>query len=145
MKSAVSIRLINVDGELWGPVEITLIGKTGFLKACKKGADQWNAHEKTPENKMMYITSRAKEVYRPIGLTENDLGLQYGSGEAIAASFLKEIDTLSSAILDDYYRAVSKQRIKKTITGLASPWQTSTIIQRQRELLKPPLIGTGII
>ncbi|MDA3941602.1 MAG: hypothetical protein PF693_20225 [Spirochaetia bacterium] len=37
---------ISIDGELWVPVEITMIGKTGFLEAWRKGVEEW-IREKT--------------------------------------------------------------------------------------------------
>ncbi|GAH68908.1 unnamed protein product, partial [marine sediment metagenome] len=33
-----------LEGQLWVPVEITMIGKTGFLEAWRKGIEEWSAY-----------------------------------------------------------------------------------------------------
>jgi len=103
---------INIDGELWIPVEITMIGRTSFLEAWKTGAEQWNSLDETPELRMLYPTAEARKIYRPVGLRETDLGLQYGSRELIAGSFSNDLEDLSDVILRDYYAKAEKRGSK---------------------------------
>jgi tetratricopeptide (TPR) repeat protein len=74
---------ININGELWIPVEITKLGQKTFLQAWERGAKEWYIWEEKPENRNFYATSEAQKVYRPVGLKETDLGLQYGSKQEI--------------------------------------------------------------
>jgi tetratricopeptide (TPR) repeat protein len=88
-----------IDGELWVPVEITLIGREGFMSAWRRGVDEWLEHEGKPENQGFYLTKEAQSTYWPVGLTQTDLSLQYGRAEAVAAAFDRELDLLSEAIV----------------------------------------------
>lgn len=85
---------INVDDQLWVPVEITLIGKTGFMEAWRKGIEEWVAHDADPGKRALYQTRTSQELYRAVGLKETDLGLQYGRAENIVAGFRKDLDKL---------------------------------------------------
>ncbi len=85
---------LDVNGELWIPVEITLVGKTGFMEAWRKGMEEWTACDADPKKRAFYVTKQARDVYRPVGLKEVDLGLQYGRKEAIVEGFQKDRDKL---------------------------------------------------
>jgi hypothetical protein len=91
---------IAVAGGLWIPVEITLIGRARFTDAWRKGVEEWRAAEADPSQRGFYVTSAAQELYRPIGLRESDLGLQYGRKEAVVASTSREVGALVDAIVD---------------------------------------------
>jgi tetratricopeptide (TPR) repeat protein len=99
----------NVNGELWVPVEITLIGKSAFPEAWRRGMEEWREVESRPEQRVFVVTRQAQELYRPVGLREADLGLQYGSGERIAAAFNRDMDRLADTVLADFV-AASRQR-----------------------------------
>jgi hypothetical protein len=79
--------MVNVNGELWVPVEITLIGNTDFLEALRRGIEEWTRYESDPDKRGLYMTRKVQELYRPVGLKETDLGLQYGSRDRIVQSF----------------------------------------------------------
>ncbi len=93
---------LNIDGELWVPVEITMIGSTGFADAWKVGADEFNRYEDSPEKRGFFLTRDAQEIYRPVGLKETDLGLQYGEKAVIARAVSSETSALVSSIVDAY-------------------------------------------
>jgi hypothetical protein len=93
---------IIIDGELWVPVEITMIGKSGFSEAWRTGMDQWNRYESETENRAMYKTRESQQLYRPVGLTQTDLGLQYGSPETINRNFKSEMDRIISYVVEEY-------------------------------------------
>jgi tetratricopeptide (TPR) repeat protein len=92
---------IPLVGKLWVPVEVTLIGKTGFLEAWRRGAEVWRRHEDTPEKRGFYPTRICQQIYRPVGLKETDLGLQYGRKEAIREGFQRDMEQLSEDAIRD--------------------------------------------
>jgi hypothetical protein len=93
---------LAVKGELWVPVEITLIGKTGFLEAWRKGIEEWTAHDASPEKRAFNSTRDAQELFRPVGLKEADLGLQYGSRESVQKGFLQDRDKIAERFVYEY-------------------------------------------
>jgi tetratricopeptide (TPR) repeat protein len=93
---------INLGGELWVPVEITLVGETSFMDAWRQGIDEWEAYENDPNKRGFYQTRKSQELFRPVGLKETDLGLQYGRETSIVGGFQDEMDTLVDAVLSEY-------------------------------------------
>ena len=93
---------ISFEGTLWIPVEITLIGQSGFLEAWQKGAEEWVALNGSPQQRVLLRTRAAQELYRPVGLTETDLGLQYGSPERLVADFCRDRDALADIIVGEH-------------------------------------------
>ena len=96
---------INIDGELWVPVEITLLGSGNFSAAWRRGMELYSQF--VPEEGDLNITAVAQSVYRPVGLRQADLGLQYGDDEAIATEYSREIDRVVSAILSELDQRVA--------------------------------------
>jgi tetratricopeptide (TPR) repeat protein len=115
---------LDVNGELWVPVEITLIGKAGFMEAWRKGMEEWTALESTPKNRAFYVTKQARELYRPVGLKEVDLGLQYGRKEALVSSFQKDRDKLMELIAADQLAAAKA-------SGKKADWNKAGIMYAQ--------------
>jgi tetratricopeptide (TPR) repeat protein len=115
---------LEVNGELWVPVEITLIGKATFMEAWRKGMEQWVALESAAKNRAFYVTKQARELYRPVGLKEVDLGLQYGSKEALVASFQKDRDKLMELIAADQMSAAKA-------SGKKADWNKAGILYAQ--------------
>ena len=93
---------ISIDGELWVPVEITMIGKTGFLEAWRTGVEQWTRYDSETSVRAFYKTRESQEIYRSVGLTETDLGLQYGNSETIDRDFNKDMNKIISGVLEKY-------------------------------------------
>jgi hypothetical protein len=104
---------LNINGELWVPVEITMIGTQDFLTAWRKGIEEFTALESTPEKRMITFTHRAQEVYRPVGLRETDLGLQYGNQKRIVTFFKDSMERLIDQILDSYTRLARDSNSKE--------------------------------
>lgn len=109
---------ISIDGELWVPVEITMIGKTGFLEAWRTGVEEWTRYDNETSLRAFYKTRESQELYRPVGLTETDLGLQYGSSEAIDRDFNKDMDKIISQVLADYVNTASTSGRKQDYNRL---------------------------
>ena len=109
---------INLEGELWVPVEITLIGKTGFLESWRKGREEWTAHDNSPEKRGFLRTRECQELYRPVGLKETDLGLQYGRKEGILDGFRQDLNKLIETITDDARSAARKGGRKQDFNKL---------------------------
>jgi hypothetical protein len=109
---------IGLEGELWVPVEITLIGKTTFLDAWRKGIEEWSAYDASPGKRGFFLTRASQEMYRPVGLKETDLGLQYGSREAILKGFLQDRDRLLERVVQEYAQAAQQSGRKEDYNKL---------------------------
>lgn len=92
-------RIIEVDGSIWVPVEITMIGRSSFTEAWSKAIAEYAEWESQPERRGFYLTSGAQTIYRPVVLRETDLGLQYGDDDAVLALFDDDLASLARSIL----------------------------------------------
>lgn len=115
---------LDVNGELWVPVEITLIGKSGFMEAWRKGIEEWSAYDADTRKRAFYLTKQARDLYRPVGLKEVDLGLQYGRKEAIVAGFQKDRDKLIELIAGDQLSAAQA-------SGKKEDWNKAGVVYAQ--------------
>lgn len=93
---------IELDGELWVPVEITLIGSAPFLEAWGAGVAEYHRYDDDARHRGFYRTSEAQTLFRPVALRESDLGLQYGSESSITASFTSDRDRWANIVLAAY-------------------------------------------
>ncbi|MBB6478509.1 transglutaminase domain-containing protein [Spirochaeta isovalerica] len=109
---------LNIDGDLWVPVEITMIGQTGFLKAWRTGIEEFSRYENQEDSRGIFKTRDAQLVYRPVGLRETDLGLQYGDRTKIGHDFKDEIDNLVEMILEDFTREAAESGNKGSYNKL---------------------------
>jgi len=103
---------IEVEGELWVPVEITMIGRGDFNAAWRKGVEEWARYEGEPQRRRFYRTREAQELYRPVGLKETDLGLQYGDPQEIVRGFREDMGEIVEVIVEDY-RVAAQEGGKK--------------------------------
>ncbi|MDC7235026.1 MAG: hypothetical protein PQJ58_17470 [Spirochaetales bacterium] len=106
-------RTLNIEGELWVPVEITLIGTSGFEQAWEVGADEFNKYENETEKRGLYRTRDAQQVFRPVGLKETDLGLQYGEKASIARAVDQATGQLVNKIIA-YYDQQAREKDSKS-------------------------------
>jgi len=104
---------LNIDGELWVPVEITLIGSAGFSEAWNVGAEEFAKYDNDTQKRNLYRTRDAQQIYRPVGLKETDLGLQYGEKGIIARDVSSETDKLVNAIIA-YYDQEAREKDSKS-------------------------------
>lgn len=109
---------INLDGELWIPVEITMVGTDNFPGAWRQGVTQWHALDDRSEARGFYRTAEAQELFRPVGLRESDLGLQYGNRGNIAAAFQEDLHQVQANILQPYEDLVKKRGKKEDYNRL---------------------------
>ena len=109
---------LNMDGELWVPVEMTMVGTSDFLTAWRRGIEQFSALEDRPEHRQIIFTARAQEVFRPVGLRESDLGLQYGSSRRIVDQFESCQKRLVDQILEGQTRLAQEQNNKEAYNRL---------------------------
>jgi hypothetical protein len=109
----------DVNGELWIPVEMTLVGTSDFLTAWRKGVEEWQALEKDQGNRAVFFTADCQNVFRPIGLKEEDLGLQYGDAKKIADNFRGTADRIVDAVIDSYAKVASDSNAKSDYNKLA--------------------------
>ncbi len=104
---------LNIEGRLWVPVEITMIGTASFLEAWRTGIEEFKALDGSPEKRVFNFTKKAHEVYRPVGLRETDLGLQYGNKKEIVGNFNADKEKLIDTIIDSHL-AGARESGKKT-------------------------------
>ena len=103
----------DVNGELWIPVEVTMIGTSDFLSAWRKGIEEWTALDGDPSRRRIYFTDEAQETYHAIGLKEEDLGLQYAeTAGKIADSFREQSEKLVDTVIDSYTRTATDSGAK---------------------------------
>ncbi len=112
---------LDVDGEIWVPMEITLIGKAVFMEAWRKGMEERTAYDAKPESRRFYSTKEPWQRYRPVGLKETDLGLHYGRREAIMDGFRKDRDTLIELVTGNQLSAAQQ-------SGKKQDWNKSGIM-----------------
>jgi tetratricopeptide (TPR) repeat protein len=97
-----------MDGTLWVPVEATLLEKSDFLEAWRRGVEEWEALADKPADRRFLKVADAQRIYGPVGLQQTDLGLQYGSPQTVAAATdaaRGASERLVTAILDSYAAA----------------------------------------
>jgi len=109
---------LNVNGELWVPVEITMIGSADFQAAWRTGMEEFRALDNNPEKRRFILTRKAQGIYRPVGLRERDLGLQYGSREAIVDGFKREISKLVDRIIEEHMKIAKDSGHKRNYNKL---------------------------
>ena len=100
---------LNVDGTLWILVEITLMGQSDFLTAWRTGTAEYTKYDTDPSVRGFYKTTESQKLYRPVALRETDLGLQYGSPEAISKRFKDDLSQLDNIILKPYRDEAEKK------------------------------------
>ena len=99
---------INHEGNLWVPVEITLMGRKGFFDAWNTGIQEWT-EVADQSQKGMDFTRTAWEEFRPVGLKETDLGLQYSqTAPGILEGFNREMEIFSNLLLEPLSKAVDE-------------------------------------
>ena len=109
---------LSIDGSLWVPVEITLMGTDDFLSAWRIGIMEFAAVADTPDLRHLIKTREAQEIFRPVGLQETDLGLQYGSKSEIVKNFKRDMDKLIDNVIEDYKETASSSMRKRDFNKL---------------------------
>jgi tetratricopeptide (TPR) repeat protein len=108
----------DVNGELWIPVEMTMVGTSDFQTAWRTGVDEWRALESDPKRRAIFFTSQAQDVFHPVGLKEEDLGLQYGDAKKIADNFRDAADRAVSTVIDAYAKVAVDSSAKSDYNRL---------------------------
>lgn len=137
---------IPYEGEVWVPVEITLIGKGTFLEAWRRGAEEFASWEKDTTKRTFATTASAQAVYRPVGLKEADLGLQYGRRDKILERFRGDMGTLVDALVRVDRDAAEKTKGKKEYNRLATRLaRYGRFAEAEQALRKSLVIDSGYI
>lgn len=118
-----------IDGTLWIPVEITMIGKHSFLEAWNRGISEFNKWDSDPSRRGFYKTGEAQGLFRPVVLRETDLGLQYGDDEAVVRAFQENINHFTRSVLEPY-RSLAETE------GTARTWNSYGIAAAKLEELR---------
>ena len=112
-----SMTIVHSD-QVWIPVEITLVGKQPIADAWRRGAELWTLYDSSPEKRGFHTTAAAQTVYRPVGLRETDLGLQYGSRTEILSAYRPELTRLGDFALNELSAQAVKTNDKKEWNSL---------------------------
>ncbi len=107
---------LNLDGELWIPVEVTLLGRVGFTEAWQRGMQAWN--EAKEDSRRLYRTADAQKLFRPVSLRETDLGLQYGSQAEISRAFQSELARVAGTLIESATAAARQEGTAQQLTRL---------------------------
>jgi len=110
--------LFIVDDKVWLPVEITMLGRGNFMDAWRFGIDEWDKLEQSPSDRGFYRTREAQSAFRPVGLRETDLGLQYGSASRIRRGFEDDFNQLTNTILSDIRARAEERDNRRTYNQL---------------------------
>ena len=106
--------IMEIDGNIWVPVEITMIGKHSFIEAWSKAYSEYSEWDSEPGQRGFYKTAEAQGLYRPVVLRETDLGLQYGDDDSVVDAFRKDLDTISQSILKPVKSEAEKKNTPKS-------------------------------
>ncbi|HKJ86192.1 MAG TPA: tetratricopeptide repeat protein [Spirochaetia bacterium] len=105
---------IEHDGSLWILVEITLVGEASFVEAWRTGMRQWRAYAERENLRSFHTTAASQRLFRAVGLTESDLGLQYGDPGAFLASYRNDMERLSAEVLRPVIDRAESRRNPRT-------------------------------
>jgi tetratricopeptide (TPR) repeat protein len=108
--------LLAFEGQLWVPVEITMLGTDDFAAAWRRGAEEWNGN--ASQDRSFYRTREAQQTYRPVQLQETDLGLQYGESDRMVDLFRDEKDSHIQQIIDSFSDEAQEQDNKRSYNDL---------------------------
>jgi hypothetical protein len=108
----------DVEGELWIPVEMTMVGASDFLSAWRKGVEEWKALDGDTKDRAIFFTAQCQDVFRPVGLKEEDLGLQYGDTKKIADNFRDSVDQVIDTVIDSYTEVAANSNAKSDYNKL---------------------------
>ncbi|MBI9103014.1 MAG: hypothetical protein JEY99_11405 [Spirochaetales bacterium] len=108
---------IPIEGELWIPVEITMIGSEDFSTAWRVGIEEF-ASVANPDDRTIHFSREAQELFRPVGLKEQDLGLQYGDKSRIVNAFSDDIDAVVDSVIDEFNTAAKEKGNKGSYNKL---------------------------
>ncbi len=104
-------------GTLWIPVEVTLVDKSDFLAAWRRGVEEWEeAVAKAPTQAFFVKTAEAQKRFKAVGLIEKDSGLQYDNPQTIAAAAdaaRASVERLVTALVDAYAQAAKAGGTKR--------------------------------
>jgi tetratricopeptide (TPR) repeat protein len=95
-----------------------MVGTSDFLTAWRKGIEEWQALDSDPKDRAIFFTAKAQEVFRPVGLKEEDLGLQYGDPKKVADNFRDQADKLVDTVIDSYTKVANDSNAKSDYNRL---------------------------
>ena len=90
---------IDIDGELWVPVEITRVAGGDFTAAWRQGIEIYRRYDGSPRERSVILTRQAQNAFRPVGLREADAGIVYPRSEQLRARFVASVGGLIDTIV----------------------------------------------
>jgi hypothetical protein len=109
----------DVAGELWIPIEMTMVGTSDFLAAWRRGVEEWKEFDADITKRAIFFTADCQNVFRPVGLKDADLGLQYGeTGRKVADAFRLSADKLLDTVIGSYSQVATVSNAKSDYNRL---------------------------
>lgn len=99
---------LEIDGDTWIPVEITLVGQSSFIEAWREGANEWRQYDEQPQVREYVRVREAQQVYRPVSLRYGDVPIPYGERATISRDFSEGLDELVDLLLVQYERVAQE-------------------------------------
>ena len=109
---------LNLNGWLWIPVEITLLGNHDFFAAWKEGIKNYQAWEKEPLSRKIYFTRQAQELFRPVALTEKEIAFVPGIDKKIRQGLESSIGELGSRFIEYYSLQAAREETDRNYNRL---------------------------
>ena len=106
------------NGELWVPVEITMIGTNSFMEAWRKGVEEWSEWDEEPERRGFFVTREAQEIYNPVGLRQSQSTFDFGDADNVSSLFQESLHQLTDVLLADYIDAAERTKKSKDYNRL---------------------------
>jgi tetratricopeptide (TPR) repeat protein len=109
----------DVAGELWIPIEMTMVGTSDFLAAWRRGVEEWKELDTDISKRAIFFTAECQNVFRPVGLKDADLGLQYGeTGRKVADAFRVSADKILDTVIGSYAQIATESNAKSDYNRL---------------------------
>jgi hypothetical protein len=109
---------IEIEGELWAPIELTLVAKESFVGAWRYGVEIYHQLDNDPTRRGAYLTREAQKVFRPVGLRETDAGIVYPRADRVAERFSASLGGLIDTIVAGYAGKVQESGNRRDFNTL---------------------------
>jgi tetratricopeptide (TPR) repeat protein len=109
---------IDIDGELWIPVEITFVANNEFAAAWRSGIEIYRQYDGSPDRRGVHLTRRAQEAFRPVGLRETDAGIVYPRADRLFAHVTASLGGLIDTIVASASRKAQESNNRRDFNSL---------------------------
>ncbi len=109
---------IDIDGELWVPVEITLVAGADFGAAWRRGIELYRLFDANSSRRAVTLTRDAQKAFRPVGLRETDAGIVYPRAVQLRARFAGSVSGLIDTIVASAEKRAQESNSRRDFNSL---------------------------